>query len=111
MGAVAYVALKTGLFLFDTSASGGGGVNLSEGGAVFGIVAFLAGFSDRFYLGIINVLVERAIGAQGNDVLEAPQVRENSVGKNEVKESSGKENAGTQIEQSVAVDDGKAKTK
>ena len=66
MGGVAYLGLVAGLVLLNTgSTSGAAGVNTSTPPGrleVYWIIAFLAGFSDKFYLRIINLLVEKTVG-------------------------------------------------
>ena len=60
MGGVVYIALNSGLVLLAT---GGAGSNATPTTGIhnqaFWIVAFRAGFSDKFYLGVIDLLVER----------------------------------------------------
>lgn len=57
MGAVVYLALNTGLILFGANPPPAQTAHKE----VYWIVSFLAGFSDKFYLGVINLLVERTI--------------------------------------------------
>lgn len=68
MGAVVYLALISGLVLISTG--GGAAADPAAGGALapsgvrmeaFWIIAFLAGFSDKFYLGVIDLLVARTV--------------------------------------------------
>ncbi len=59
MAAVAYVALFAGVFVLEGAATGmetAAGVRRPE---LFYVVAFLAGFSDKFYEGIIELLTSR----------------------------------------------------
>jgi len=62
MGAMAYLALSSGLMLLSTQPEQ---VVIRQ--EVFWIVAFLAGFSDRFYMGTINLLVDKTIGNNDKD--------------------------------------------
>jgi hypothetical protein len=77
MGAVVYLALVSGLVLISTN-GGGGAANsvVSADGTLastgtrmeaFWIIAFLAGFSDKFYLGVIDLLVARTVRSQEID--------------------------------------------
>jgi hypothetical protein len=66
MGAVVYLALLGGLvFLGNTTQSGEPNVNSKI--EIYWIIAFLAGFSDKFYIGIINLLVDKTISNNGNN--------------------------------------------
>lgn len=59
MAAVAYVALFAGVFVLEGAATGmetAAGVRRPE---LFYVIAFLAGFSDKFYEGIIELLTSR----------------------------------------------------
>lgn len=59
MAAVAYVALFAGVFVLEGAATGmetAAGVQRPE---LFYVIAFLAGFSDKFYEGIIELLTSR----------------------------------------------------
>ncbi|MBL8156114.1 MAG: hypothetical protein JNM70_18185 [Anaerolineae bacterium] len=59
MAAVAYVALFAGVFVLEGAATGmetAAGVRRRE---LFYVIAFLAGFSDKFYEGIIELLTSR----------------------------------------------------
>ena len=68
MGGVVYIALNSGLVLLTTANT----VQTTEGAATnpaihlnsFWIVAFLAGFSDKFYLGVIDLLVARTVKSE-----------------------------------------------
>lgn len=68
MGGVVYVALNSGLVLLTTSsaaqttatAAANSTININS----FWIVAFLAGFSDKFYLGVIDLLVARTVKSE-----------------------------------------------
>jgi hypothetical protein len=65
MGAVVYLALASGLVLLSSNgnpaaASPVVASSVTQMGA-FWIVAFLAGFSDKFYLGVIDLLVARTV--------------------------------------------------
>jgi hypothetical protein len=70
MGAVVYLALISGLVLVSTSGGATADPAVSAEGAItssgvrmeaFWIIAFLAGFSDKFYLGVIDLLVARTV--------------------------------------------------
>lgn len=70
MGAAVYVALVAGLFAFGTV-----GTSLEPANQrpeLFWLVAFLAGFSDKFYIGIINLLVDRVAAPSEDDKDGAP---------------------------------------
>lgn len=67
MGGVVYIALKSGLVLLTTA----GGTQTQNSSAIpdtnnaaFWIIAFLAGFSDKFYLGVIDLLVARTVSSR-----------------------------------------------
>jgi hypothetical protein len=64
MGAVVYLALFSGLILVSASGPAGGDDMRRE---AFCIIAFLAGFSDKFYLGVIDLLVARTVRTQEID--------------------------------------------
>jgi hypothetical protein len=65
MGMVTYVAITAGLLLLD--------VKEADPLAVGWVIAFIAGFSDKFYIRIINLLVERTVGDGGQAPSEAEQ--------------------------------------
>ena len=76
MGAVVYLALTSGLVLISTSGGAPADPAVSAEGAItssgvrmeaFWIIAFLAGFSDKFYLGVINLLVAHTVPTQEKD--------------------------------------------
>lgn len=76
MGAVVYLALISGLVLISTSGGAPADPAVSAEGAVtssgvrmeaFWIIAFLAGFSDKFYLGVIDLLVARTVRTTEKD--------------------------------------------
>ena len=74
MSAVAYIAVKSGLVLVgaeDSVVSTDVSVvstDVSENSTRFtAIVCFLAGFSDRVYLGIIDLLVSKTLGLESDD--------------------------------------------
>ena len=60
MGSVAYLVFSSGLVLFNAQPTSNDPGNTTLGLAVFYTLAFVAGFSDRFYLSIINLLIEKA---------------------------------------------------
>jgi hypothetical protein len=68
MGAVVYLALAAGLMLIAPNpASNTKGTDIATSVArleVYWVVAFLAGFSDKFYIKIIDLLVERTVGKE-----------------------------------------------
>jgi hypothetical protein len=64
MGAVVYLAIVSGLVL--VSSNSGASENIARPEALW-IVAFLAGFSDKFYLGVIDLLVARTVRTQEID--------------------------------------------
>jgi hypothetical protein len=73
MGAVVYFALVSGLVLLGanpaTTDQASNNPKPSNHIQVYWIIAFLAGFSDKFYLGIIDLLVEKTFrvgGQQGS---------------------------------------------
>lgn len=65
MGGVVYIALTSGLVLLMVSSGGSPAGATAAAPAIhkeaFWIVAFLAGFSDKFYLGVIDLLVARTV--------------------------------------------------
>ncbi len=65
MGAVVYLALVSGMVLFGVTPSAASQPNVASAPSgrieVYWIISFLAGFSDKFYIGIINLLVEKTI--------------------------------------------------
>lgn len=76
MGAVVYLALISGLVLISTSGGAPADPAVSAEGAItspgvrmeaFWIIAFLAGFSDKFYLGVIDLLVARTVSTKEPD--------------------------------------------
>jgi hypothetical protein len=76
MGAVVYLALISGLVLISTSGGTPADPAVSAEGAItssgvrmeaFWIIAFLAGFSDKFYLGVIDLLVARTVRTEQKD--------------------------------------------
>jgi hypothetical protein len=71
MGAVVYLALISGMILVTQN---GGGAAVAAGAnppairmESFWIIAFLAGFSDKFYLGVIDLLVARTVRSEEVD--------------------------------------------
>jgi len=64
MGAVVYLALVSGLILVSPSEPAG---VAGERMKVFWIISFLAGFSDKFYLGVIDLLVARTVSSKEID--------------------------------------------
>ena len=68
MGGVVYIALNSGLVLLTTpnsaQATAGAAASASVHIHSFWIVAFLAGFSDKFYLGVIDLLVARTVKSE-----------------------------------------------
>lgn len=69
MGALAYLALISGLIVFNTTESAPLDPQKAGFLAQYWIVAFLAGFSDKFYEKIIEWLVGKFTGAQ--DITES----------------------------------------
>jgi len=64
MGAVVYLALVSGLILVSTNDPA---AVVGERMKVFWIISFLAGFSDKFYLGVIDLLVARTVSSKEID--------------------------------------------
>jgi hypothetical protein len=68
MGGVVYIALNSGLVLLTTSNAAQTTAGAATTSAIninsFWIVAFLAGFSDKFYLGVIDLLVARTVKSE-----------------------------------------------
>jgi hypothetical protein len=68
MGAVVYLAIRSGLVLLG--ANNGTPPQSIEGALqigqleVYSVIAFLAGFSDKFYLGVIDLLVARIVRSE-----------------------------------------------
>jgi hypothetical protein len=69
MGAVVYLAVISGLALLGaTTSSNNGTIPAQESRIeVYWVIAFLAGFSDKFYLGVIDLLVARTIRSEDID--------------------------------------------
>jgi hypothetical protein len=63
MGAVVYLAIRSGLILLgaDISAPAPNGAGQGARIEVYSVIAFLAGFSDKFYLGVIDLLVAQTV--------------------------------------------------
>jgi hypothetical protein len=74
MGAVVYIALVSGLVLVggipSTTSQTSSGSALVGRIEVYWVLAFLAGFSDKFYIGIIDLLVEKTIKTKENETKE-----------------------------------------
>ena len=68
MGGVVYIALNSGLVLLTNSNAAQTAAGAATNSAIninsFWIVAFLAGFSDKFYLGVIDLLVARTVKSE-----------------------------------------------
>lgn len=68
MGGVVYIALNSGLVLLTSSSAAQTTASAAANSTVninsFWIVAFLAGFSDKFYLGVIDLLVARTVKSE-----------------------------------------------
>lgn len=68
MGAVVYLAIKSGLILLGAANDGqtpaAEGVLQAGRIEVYSVIAFLAGFSDRFYLGVIDLLVSKTVSTR-----------------------------------------------
>jgi hypothetical protein len=63
MGMVSYLAITSGLLLLNASpATNGEGSTIPDRLEVYWAIAFVAGFSSKFYLRIIDLLVERTVG-------------------------------------------------
>jgi hypothetical protein len=69
MGAVVYLALKSGMILVTAQESAQATVmaGFEPRMEAFWIIAFLAGFSDKFYLGVIDLLVARTVRTEEVD--------------------------------------------
>lgn len=71
MGGVVYIALNSGLILLTSSNTAQNAAGAAASPPVhinsFWIVAFLAGFSDKFYLGVIDLLVARTVKSEEVD--------------------------------------------
>lgn len=70
MGGLAYLAIVSGLALLNTGNIADPATvtddKLPQNLNVFWVLAFLAGFSDKFYVGFIKLLVGRTLGAPDN---------------------------------------------
>jgi hypothetical protein len=70
MGGLAYLAIVSGLTLLNTGNIPNSVAvtddKLPQNLNVFWVIAFLAGFSDKFYVGFIKLLVGRTLGAPDN---------------------------------------------
>jgi hypothetical protein len=70
MGAVVYLALASGLVILGNAPAANAATPPTEipvqAGRleVFWVIAFLAGFSDKFYLGVIDLLVARTVKSE-----------------------------------------------
>ena len=66
MGGLAYLAIVSGMGILNLgnvpAPNIPGGEELPQNLEAFWVIAFLAGFSDKFYLGIVKLLVGRALG-------------------------------------------------
>ena len=107
MGGVVYIGLTSGLVLLTTAgnnaaAAGGaaaGGAAASGAAAAamhneaFWIVAFLAGFSDKFYLGVIDLLVARTVRTEevnkNTVITKSERVPENKAGEPHAADAAG----------------------
>jgi hypothetical protein len=67
MGGVVFIALTSGLVLLMSSPSSTDAASALPHKEAFWIVAFLAGFSDKFYLGVIDLLVARTVKSEEKD--------------------------------------------
>jgi hypothetical protein len=87
MGAVVYLALISGLVLIGAGPSSTTINPLAPPGRLefYYVVAFLAGFSDKFYVGVINLLTEKF---QGGSVPPSPPTTPSSPAPDE-SESTG----------------------
>jgi hypothetical protein len=71
MGGLAYLAIVSGMALLNIG--GAPGQNAQSGIAspqslyVYWVIAFLAGFSDKFYVRFINLLAGKALGETGSE--------------------------------------------
>lgn len=82
MGAVVYLAMRAGLLLLGAAPpSGTGGDASASQLGVYWVIAFLAGFSDKFYIGIIDLLVERTMGEQEQETQGQPVEANEPTGK------------------------------
>lgn len=62
MGGMAYLAVNSGMLLLSTRSATDVAQQADARLEVFWILAFLAGFSDKFYEGVIDLLVGKALG-------------------------------------------------
>lgn len=80
MSAVVYIAIVSGLILLGASpriADQASSAPVPKGQLeVYWALAFLAGFSDKFYIGVINLLVHRSMA--GEDEQEQPTTNEST---------------------------------
>lgn len=65
MGAVVYLALFSGLTFMNLTLTTSDAQQLGKT-EVYWIIAFLAGFSDKFYIGIIKLLVDRTLNSDNS---------------------------------------------
>ena len=78
MSAVAYLTVQSGILLSGSDSNEvltSANSNIDPTIRFTSIVCFLAGFSDKFYLSIINVLVAKVVGGTTSDL----EVDENDV--------------------------------
>jgi hypothetical protein len=66
MGAVVYLAIKSGLVLLGADVGTQAAAGVAQDGCieVYSVIAFLAGFSDKFYIGVIDLLVARTVSTK-----------------------------------------------
>jgi hypothetical protein len=67
MSAIAYLAVQAGLIVLGVSSTGSTPASQESARRIVSITCFLAGFSDRFYLSLINLLINKAVGNESNN--------------------------------------------
>ena len=72
MGAVVYLALQSGFILMGQPSSNADAASTTVKAQIINqqlsyVIAFLSGFSDKFYLGVINLLVTKTVRDSGKE--------------------------------------------
>ncbi len=67
MSAIAYLAAQAGLIVLGVSSTESTSASQESARRIISITCFLAGFSDRFYLSLIDLLINKAVGNELNN--------------------------------------------
>ncbi len=87
MSAVAYLAIRVGILILNRTPTTDSATAASEL-EVYWVIAFLAGFSDKFYLRIIDLLVGRTVGEKADPNIPAEQKEKAAEKKDEQAEAT-----------------------